>query len=248
MKISVVTVCRNSAQTITHTLESFLDQNHPDKELVVVDGASTDRTLAIVQSYSNDTFKILSEPDRGLYDAMNKGLAFFAGDAVGFLNSDDRFKDSFSLTRIAAALEEADIVFANLDFVQDHERRRVTRRWRGSPFRKGEFRRGWMPAHPTFYVKRQVVETVGRFDLSYPIAADYDYMLRALELTSFQSRYLDLSLVEMMAGGKSNAGMLSYLKSNLQALRSRRAWLNAGVVDAALIAKPMRKLNQFFPK
>jgi glycosyltransferase involved in cell wall biosynthesis len=248
MKLSVVTVCRNSEKTIRHTLESFLQQTHPHKELVVVDGASTDDTLAIVRSFADASFKILSEPDRGLYDAMNKGLARFTGDAVGFLNSDDRFKDRFSLTRIAAALEDSDIVFADLDFVQDHENRNVTRRWRGSPFRKGAFRQGWMPAHPTFYVRRPVVDTVGRFDLSYPIASDYDYMLRALELTDFRSRYLDVSLVEMMAGGKSNAGLLSYLKSNLQALRSRRAWLNAGVIDKAMVAKPLRKINQFFPK
>jgi len=248
MKLSVVTVCRNSARTIRQTLESFLEQDHPEKELVVVDGASTDETPAIVRSLSDGTFRILSEPDRGLYDAMNKGLALFTGDAVGFLNSDDRYKDKECLARIAAALEQADISFGDLDFVKDHPDRTIARRWRGSPFEKGSFRRGWMPAHPTFYVRRRVVESVGRFDLSYPIAADYDYMLRALELTSFHSAYIAYPLIDMTMGGKSTASMLSYVKGNLQALRSRRIWLRAGYLDAALVSKPLRKLGQFLPR
>jgi glycosyltransferase involved in cell wall biosynthesis len=248
MKISVVTVCRNSARTIRHTLESFFAQTHADKELVVVDGASTDETLSIVASFGGGNVVVISERDRGIYDAMNKGLAAFSGDAVGFLNSDDRFKDGGTLARIAGGLEDADIVFGNLDFVEDHEKAKVIRRWRGAPFRPGAFARGWMPAHPTFYARRAVVDAVGWFDLAFPIAADYDYMLRALELNHFRSKFLDVPLIDMMVGGASTAGIRSYLNGNLQSLRSRQTWLRSGFVDAALVAKPLRKLTQFLAR
>jgi glycosyltransferase involved in cell wall biosynthesis len=245
MKVSVVTVCRNSATTIAFTIESWLRQSHADKELLIVDGASTDATLSVVDTFRSDGIRLISEPDRGLYDAMNKGLANFSGDAVGFLNSDDRFKDDGALARIAAALATADIVHGNLDFVADHRSREIVRRWRGSPYRRGAFAGGWMPAHPTFYVRRAVVDAVGRFDLRYRIAADYDYMLRALELREFRSAFIDAVLVDMMSGGNSTAGLGAYLASNLESLRSRQQWLHAGTIDAALFAKPLRKLAQF---
>ena len=161
MKISVVTVCLNSAKTIGHTLESFFAQDHSDKEMIIVDGASHDETLKVVASFPADSVRVISEPDEGLYHAANKGLALFSGDAVGFLNADDRYADGQVLSRIAGALSEADIAFGNLDFVADQENQKVVRRWRGTPHQKGAFRQGWMPAHPTFYVRRAVVRLRG---------------------------------------------------------------------------------------
>jgi glycosyltransferase involved in cell wall biosynthesis len=207
MKISVVTVCFNAASTIGYTLDSFFAQDHADKELLVIDGASRDDTLAVVGRYPGVT--VVSEPDRGIYDAMNKGLAAFTGDAVGFLNADDRYKDRSALAEIAGALAGADIVHGNIDFVSDHRSGRVTRRWRTAPFRPGAFARGWMPAHPSFYVRREVVRKVGLFDLAYPIAADYDYMLRAMEIHRFSHAFIERPLVDMMQGGTSNAGVTS---------------------------------------
>jgi len=246
MKISVITVSYNSAKTIRHTLESFFAQDHAERELVIVDGGSTDETLAIVGSYPGDDIVVVSERDRGIYDAMNKGLALYSGDAVGFLNSDDRFADRQALTHLAEALRSADIAYGDLDFVASHDTGAVTRRWRSTPYEKRSFRRGWMPAHPTFYVRRAVVDAVGRFDLSYRIAADYDFMLRAMELHDFRPALVDRVLIHMQAGGESTAGLRAYLRSNLESLRSRRAWLGTGPVDRALIAKPLRKLGQFF--
>ena len=130
MRISVITVCRNAASTIGEALESFFRQSHPDKELVVVDGASSDGTLAVVRSFEREGLAIISEPDAGIYDAMNKGLGVFRGDAVGFLNADDRFHDPHALTALAAALERADICYGDLDFVDGARRDRVVRRWR----------------------------------------------------------------------------------------------------------------------
>lgn len=245
MKISVVMVSHNSAATIGRAIELFLDQTHLRKELIVVDGASRDRTREIVIAFRQPDVVVVSEPDRGIYDAMNKGLSLFSGDAVGFLNSDNRFSDRAALTAIAEGLAEADIAYGDLDFVKDHMSREVTRRWRSTPYRRGAFRRGWMPAHPTVYCRRRVIERVGRFDLAYEIASDYDYMLRAFELSDFTARRVDRVLVDMLQGGRSTAGIRSSIHHNLEALASRRKWLGAGIVDYAAFAKPLRKLSQF---
>lgn len=245
MRISVVTVCRNAASTIGEALESFFRQSHPDKELVVVDGASSDDTLAVVRSFERKGLAVISEPDTGIYDAMNKGLGVFGGDAVGFLNADDRFHDPEALTALAAALERADICYGDLDYVDGAGRDRVVRRWRSTPWRRGRFRRGWMPAHPTFYCRRRVVEAVGPFDLSYPLAADYDFMLRALELSDFDAAQIGRVLVDMGARGRTSASLGARLRHNFEALSSRRRWLGAGFVDYALFAKPLGKASQF---
>jgi glycosyltransferase involved in cell wall biosynthesis len=244
MRITVVTVCRNAATTIGDALASFFRQSHPDKELVVVDGASTDGTADVVRSFAHEGLTLISEPDRGLYDAMNKGLKTFTGDAVGFLNADDRFHDEGALAAVAAALEGADICYADLDFVDAERRAQIVRRWRSTPWRKGGFARGWMPAHPTFYCRRRVVDQVGGFDLRYRLAADYDFMLRALELSDFTALHIPRVLVDMGAGGLSSASLRARLKHNLEALDSRRRWLGAGVVDYALFAKPLGKAAQ----
>ena len=247
MKISVVTATWNSAATVRHTIDSFLGQSWQDAEMVVVDGASTDGTVAIVESYGDPRIRLRSEPDRGIFDAMNKGLARFAGDAVGFLNSDDRYHDADVLARIAEGLRAHDIVHGDLDFVRDHESREVVRRWRGSAWAPGAFRRGWMPAHPTFYVRRAVAERTGEFDPEMTVAADYDWMLRAMETAPVRALHIDRVLVDMKAGGNSTSGWRAYARGNLQSLRSRRRWLGAGLVDLALFAKPAAKLRQLLP-
>jgi glycosyltransferase involved in cell wall biosynthesis len=244
MRISVVTVCWNAASTIGEALESFFAQTHADKELLVIDGASTDDTLQVVRSFAREGLTIVSEPDSGLYDAMNKGLAIFRGDAVGFLNADDRFHDADALAAVAASLAEADICYGDLDYVDAVRRDQVVRRWRSTPWRKGGFRRGWMPAHPTFYCRRRVVEAVGSFDLRYRVAADYDFMLRALELGDFNAARIDRVLIDMGSGGLSTTGVRARLRHNLEALESRRRWLGAGLVDYALFAKPLGKASQ----
>jgi len=245
LKISVITVCFNAEKTIGATIESFLTQSHAEKELIVVDGASCDGTVRLVESFASPDIAVHSAPDKGLYDAMNKGLGFYRGDAVGFLNADDCFSMKDSLARIAATLTDCDMVSGDLDFVSNHQRGAVVRRWRGTPYTRGGFRRGWMAAHPTFYVRRRVVDAVGHFDLTYRIAADYDFMLRAYELHGFESRHVCEVLVHMQAGGLSTAGPKAYWLSNREALRSRQHWLRSGMVDYALFAKPLRKATQF---
>lgn len=245
MTITIITACRNAAKTIAHTVESVQDQDHPDVEHLVLDGASTDGTLDVLARYRHPRLTVVSEPDRGMYDAINRGLDRFRGDAVGILNADDTFHDAGAVSRIAAALERADIVHGDLDVVVDHGAKRVVRRWRAEPCPAGGFRSGWMPAHPTFYVRRAVVEAVGAYDLALPIAADYDYMLRAVELFDFRLAQAEGVLVDMMTGGASTRSLSARLRHNLEALSARRRWLGSGPVDRALIAKPLRKLGQF---
>ncbi len=245
MKVSVVTVCRNSAGSIGRTLESFFAQDHPDKELVVVDGGSTDATLEVVRSFSGKGLVLISEPDRGVYDAMNKGLRAFTGDGVGFLNADDRFHDTGALSAIAEGLARADVVHGDLDMVLGGGGGRVVRRWRSTPWREGGFRRGWMPAHPTFYCRRRVIDQVGLFDERYRVAADYDFMLRALEVAGATAVHVPRVLVDMASGGISSKGVGARVRHNLEALASRRRWLAAGLVDYALFAKPLSKVSQF---
>ncbi len=245
MKISVLTVCRNAEDTIGRTLDSFLAQDHADKEILVIDGASTDGTVDVVRRYLGTEVSCVSEPDRGMYDALNKGLSRFSGDAVGVLNADDTFHDETALSQIARLLAAADMVHGNLNFVTDHASKTVKRRWRAEPPPANGFRTGWMPAHPTFYVRRAVAEAVGPFDLTLKTAADYDWMLRAIDVHGFLLATVDSVLVDMQAGGRSTAGLGAHIGHNLEALRARRRWLRSGWVDVALFAKPARKLGQF---
>jgi glycosyltransferase len=244
MKISVVTARYNSEATIGTTIESFLKQTHAEKEMLLIDGASRDATVKIVESFGSNAIRILSEPDKGVYDAMNKGLHLFQGDAIGFLNSDDTFHDSTVLETISAAMEDADIVYGDLNMVTDHRTKKLVRRWRGGTFRRGSFQRGWVPPHPTFYMRKDVARKVGNYDLSYGATADYDYMLRALALNDFRVRYIRRVIADFQMGGISTSGWIVTLRGNLECLRSRRAHLNAPVIDAAFFLRFVRRIFQ----
>lgn len=217
--------------------------------MIIVDGASTDGTQEVVRdfisSHTDTDIRFVSEPDNGMYDALNKALDLYTGDAFGVLNSDDAYHDTRALARIAEGLFRADIVHGNLNFVNSHVDRRVVRRWQAQPRPAGGFRTGWMPAHPTFYCRRPVGSAVGYFNPKLPIASDYDWMLRAVELFSYSVECIDHVLVDMQIGGRSTRGLSAHVMHNLEALKSRRKWLDVGVVDYALLAKPLKKINQF---
>jgi glycosyltransferase len=244
MKISVVTASYNSEATIGFTIESFLKQSHPDKEMLVVDGASHDATLKIVESFGSDAIRIFSEKDHGVYDAMNKGLHLFQGDIVGFLNSDDTFSYPHALKDIAAALQDSDIVYGDLNMVSDQRTKRPVRLWRGGSFNRYSFQLGWVPPHPTFYMRKEVAQKVGDYDLSYVTTADYDYMLRALALNDFRVRYIPRIMVDFQMGGISTRGWRVTLRGNLECLRSRRVHLNAPIIDAAFFLRFLRRIVQ----
>jgi glycosyltransferase len=245
MKISVVTVCLNSERTIALTIESFLKQSHSDKELLVIDGMSRDRTVEIARSFRSDSIRVFCERDNGIYDAMNKGLRRFSGDAVGFLGSDDTFHGRRSLELLAAGLQNADVVYGDVHIVKDHQSKTVVRTKRAGKYHPRAIQRGWMPPHTGFYVRRHVVTSVGDFDTRYRIGADYDFIVRTMALHDFRSRYIPQILVDFQVGGVSSRGFFrSTMVHNLEALDSRRRLLGASVIDAAFFMKPARSLMQ----
>jgi glycosyltransferase len=241
MKVSVITAAYNSQATISYTIESFLSQGHSEKEMLVIDGASSDATLRIVESFRSDDIRVVSEKDSGVFDAMNKGLHLFQGDAVGFLNSDDTFHDPGVLAEIAEAMQDADIVYGDLHMVSDHTTKNLVRLWRGGTFRRFSYQLGWVPPHPSFYMRREVAQKVGDYDLTYATTADYDYMLRALALNNFRVRYLPQIIADFQMGGISTKGWGVSIRGNLECLRSRRVHLNAPIVDAAFFLRFLRR-------
>lgn len=245
MKISVITVCLNSAKSVAGTIRSFVEQTHPDKELILIDGGSHDETVRIARSFEHPAIRIYSEPDNGIYDAMNNGLGIYNGDAVGFLNSNDTFHNAHALASIARGLASADAAFGDIAFVADHHSKKVIRTWKAGPYRRGSFRSGWMPPHPTFYVRRDLANRIGGFDVQYGTAGDYDFMLRGLELYARTVQYIPEILVDFQYGGRSTRSFSAYIAGNFNCLKSRRRHLHAPILDLALIAKPLRKLNQF---
>jgi glycosyltransferase len=243
LKISIITVAYNSARTIGDTLESLGAQSHSDIEHIVVDGGSTDGTREIVAARGSAVSRFVSERDEGIYDAMNKGLSMATGDWVGFLNADDTFADSQSVERIAyAAMTGTDVIYGDLLYV-DEAMDRTIRYWQAGEFRPERLRLGWMPPHPTLYVRRSITQSLGGFDISLRIAADYEYMLRLLTAPNVRVSYLPRVLVRMRTGGASNRSLGALMlksREDLKALRRHHVggWLT-------LFCKNLRKVPQF---
>ena len=222
MKISIVTVAYNSAATITDTLKSVIAQTHDDIEHIVIDGGSTDATLALVKAHGMRVSHLVSEPDSGIYDAMNKGLALATGEAVGFLNSDDVYADTHVVERIARALHApgVDACYGDLVFVDPENMERVVRYWKSGPYRKGACARGWMPPHPTFYAQRRAYEQHGGFDVSFRMAADFEMSLRLLDIAGLHAVHIPQVLVRMRMGGASTRGLASVVRNNRETSRA----------------------------
>ncbi|MDH4228331.1 MAG: glycosyltransferase [Nitrospirota bacterium] len=221
--ISVITVARNSRDTIADTLKSVTGQHYENIEHIVIDGASKDGTAELVAELRSNHLKLVSEPDNGIYDAMNKGICLASGDVVGFLNSDDLFSDEHALERVAQAFENPDVdaCYANLVYV-DKQNRRTVRCWKSKPFKKGFFARGWCPAHPTFYVRKSVIDRLGAFDTGYPLAADADLMIRYLERENVRSVYIPHVLVRMRTGGVTNRTWRNIVRQNVEIFAALR--------------------------
>jgi glycosyltransferase len=244
MKISVITAVFNKRDTIAEALDSVLAQSHPDVELVVIDGGSTDGTLEVLQSYGGRIAVLVSEPDHGIYDALNKGLGLATGEVVGFLHSDDVFVDADSLARIASGFygPEIDAVYGDLVYVRRDNPQQVVRYWKAGMFTLSRLRQGWMPPHPAFYVRRSVYERLGGFDTSYRIAADYDCMLRFLS-RGIKVVYVPQVLVKMRLGGASNRSFKNILRKSREDYRALKANRVGGL--PALVWKNFSKLPQF---
>lgn len=245
MKVSIITATYNSAQTIRDSLESVASQTYADIEHIIVDGASTDKTLEIVKQFPHVT-KIISERDQGIYDAMNKGICIATGDVIGILNSDDYYIYPNVINEIIQKLvgSQADSIYADLDYVDGNDSKKVLRRWQSKQVGSQSFRFGWMPPHPTFFVKKKLYDKFGRFNLEMGTAADYELMLRFLERYKCSVVYLPKTIIHMRAGGASNATLSARLKANKM---DHRAWEINGLKPGlfTFLLKPLRKVFQY---
>lgn len=216
LTISVITVCRNSEATIDDTLQSVASQTYPAVDHVIVDGGSTDGTMTIVNRRRQRVSQVVSEPDRGIYDAMNKGIRMATGDVIGFINSDDFYAGTHVLAMVAEAFADPsiDACYGDVSMVAQNNLKRIVRYWRSSPFKPRMFATGWCPPHPTFFVRRSVYERLGVFDLTYKIAADVELMMRFLESHRIRSRYLPHVLVTYRMGGTTNKSIATILRQN----------------------------------
>lgn len=222
MKISIITVSFNSADTIKETIDSVLSQDYPNIEYIIVDGNSTDGTQAIVQSYGSRIAKFISEKDKGLYDAMNNGIALATGDVIGILNSDDLYADSNVLSRIAETFtrERVGVVYGDLYYFRSGFPNTAIRYYKGGVFSLSRVQFGLMPPHPTFFIRKEVYDQHGNFDLQFTLSADFDLILRFLGIKKVPFRYLPEVLVKMRTGGKSTSSLKRTLIMNREDIAS----------------------------
>ena len=247
INISVITVCFDSEETILATIESVASQTHTNIEHIIIDGGSTDNTMAIVLSESANISKVVSEKDRGIFDAMNKGLSLATGDVVGFLNSDDVFASNDCLAVIATAFSDDSIqgCHGDLVYVARDDLTKIVRYWQSGKYEEGMFSRGWVPPHPTFYAKRNLYHKFGMFDCDLQLAADFDVLLRFFVLHRINSVYIPKVLVKMRLGGASNSSFRSILNQNKFVKKSFDKYgFNAG--PGLFLFRLYRRLSQFF--
>ena len=248
MKISIVTVVRNGVKTIEDTIHSVRDQSYHDVEHIIVDGASTDGTMDVVNRYRDGFAVVISEPDQGIYDAMNKGIAAASGDVIGILNADDIYQDETVLRQVAEAHSDPDLdaCYANLVYVDSKQTEKVVRRWRSQAFEPGLCFKGWMPAHPTLFLKKRVYQSVGEYDTGLRFQSDLEYCARLFEVHKINSLYVPRLWVRMRMGGVSNKSWRNIVAGNRESFLALK---KLGLERTALsffAHKFAGRLRQFF--
>jgi glycosyltransferase len=248
-KISIITVSFNSQSTIKHTIQSVASQDYQNKEYILIDGASTDWTLDIISFLKDKINYFVSEKDNGIYNAMNKGIKASSGDIIGILNSDDFYSNNEVLSKVANIFKETDCdcLYGDLVYVDKGDARNIVRYWKSGEFSKRKLRMGWMLPHPTFFVKKEIYEKYGLYNLKLKTAADYEMILRLLHNDSIKVEYLPEILIKMRIGGESNSSFLNRLKGNYE---DNLAWDMNNLRKPPFIRflKPLRKIKQFFKK
>jgi glycosyltransferase len=245
MKITIITVTYNSASTLPTAIESVLGQSYPNIEYIIVDGASTDGTRELLESYGTRISKWVSEKDNGIYDAMNKGLRMATGDYTGFLHADDILASSTVIEEMVAVLTSAnpDVVYGDLEYVQKDDVNRVVRYWQSCDFNRTLLKKGWMPPHPTVYVRTSLFQSLGGFDISFKISADYHFLLRLLSLNTIKAKYLNMLMIKMRVGGASNRSLKNIIRKSKEDYRALKISQVGGL--RALLLKNIGKLHQF---
>lgn len=248
MKISIITASYNSSSTIKDTLESIRKQSYPDIEHLLIDGLSKDNTLQIVKMYPHIS-QCISEKDKGIYDAMNKGIGLSTGDVIGILNSDDFYANNQIIDKVARVFKETgcDALYGDIQYVDAENSDKIIRYWKSGDYQPGAFKWGWMPPHPTFFVRRELYQQFGNFNLHMKTAADYELMLRFIHKHGAKLAYIPEVLVKMRTGGASNSSWASRLKANQD---DKQAWEINGLNPYwfTLYLKPLRKLTQYIIK
>jgi glycosyltransferase involved in cell wall biosynthesis len=222
LTVSIITISHNSIETINNTISSVLSQTYKNIEYIIIDGASVDGTIDLIQSFGKKISIFLSEPDNGIYDALNKGIKLATGDIIGILNSDDFFHNDSVIERVVAAFmhQETDAIFGDVVFVNPLNTSKVVRHYSSKHFSTARFKFGFMPAHPSFYVKRSIYEKLGYYKTDYKIAADFELLIRFMFVHKIRCRYLEFPLVSMRMGGVSNKSVLSNIILNKEIFRA----------------------------
>lgn len=248
MKISIITVTWNCAQTLPDCFASVAQQTFLKKQHVIVDGASTDGTVDVIKQHISHDAVFISEPDRGIYDALNKGLKLATGDVVGFLHADDFYTSNDVLEKVSQAFENPEVcaVYGDLQYVRKNDIDNIIRRWKSNPFERRDLAWGWMPAHPTLYVRRELYERIGGFRTDFRISADYLSILQLFTQPDFNAVYLPEGLVTMRLGGASNKSLRSLVRKTSEDWRALHicGFSFAGALRA-IIWKNIGKISQF---
>ena len=246
MKVSIITVVYNGAKTLNSCIDSVLSQNYKDIEYILVDGNSSDGTQEIVKSYGPRIQKFVSEPDLGIYDAMNKGINIASGDLIGIINADDIYVNSDVIEEAVVAIksETADACYGDLEYVDASNLNIIKRKWRSGVYKNNAFLNGWMPPHPTFFIRKDFYKKYGMFRLDMGSAADYELMLRMVHKNGARLAYVPHTWVKMRVGGVSNSTLGNRLKANRN---DRKAWEVNNLKPRlyTLLMKPARKIFQF---
>lgn len=245
MKVSIVTVTRNSSLTLQDCFDSVKSQNYKNIEHILVDGKSTDKTLEIIEN--NNISNFISEDDKNLYDAMNKGVKLSNGDLIGILNSDDIFENDNTISEIVDSIGDCDAIYSDLCYVKKEDTSKVVRYWKSGEFTDLSFKQGWMAPHPTLFVKKEIFEKFGMYNVDLSNSADYEFILRLFYKHKIKVKYLPKTTVRMRVGGLSNKSIAHRLKANKE---DRIAWKLNGLSHPYFfsIIKPLRKVSQFFIK
>ncbi len=246
MKVTIITVVYNGRAFIADCIESVLRQSYTDTEYIIVDGGSADGTVELIHSYGSRICRFVSEKDLGIYDAMNKGIAMATGDIIGILNADDFFSGDDILEKIVGTFTATgtDIVYGNLFYISRKNSARIVRKWTGRPYHDKLFASGWMPAHPTFYARKELFDRYGGYDLAYGSAADYELMLRFMHKFRVKASYLPAVFVRMRTGGVSNSSIRNRLKSMVSDYRAmHRNEIRYPLL--VILMKLLRKLKQY---
>ena len=246
MKVSIITTVYDSIDTIETSIKSVLGQSYKDIEYIIIDGGSTDGTIDIVNKYKSKIAVFVSERDSGIYDAMNKGIKLATGDIIGILNSDDFYFDNYTIEKIVNNFIEYgnDSLYGDLVYVDAVDTNKIIRYWKAGNFKYHNLKLGWMPPHPTFFVRREIYQKLGTYNLEYKISADYDLMLRFLGKFKISVSYLPQILVKMRVGGNSNKTIGNIIRKSLEDYKIIKANNIGGVYT--LMAKNLSKIPQFF--